>query len=136
MSLVACSQQTQSTGGLPWWGYILIILVLVLLLWYLIRKRPKEEVDLSPASENLVEDDLKLIEGIGPKIESILKAAEIHSFSQLARMDAASISKILTEGGIRLAFPESWPEQARLAAEGETEKLRIYQDELKGGREV
>ena len=80
------------------------------------------------------EDDLELVEGIGPKINGILKAGGIKSFQQLAAADPEDIKKLLTDAGLRLGDPTSWPEQARLAAAGDLDGLQKYQEKLKGGR--
>ncbi|MGD1994822.1 MAG: helix-hairpin-helix domain-containing protein [Anaerolineae bacterium] len=79
-------------------------------------------------------DDLKRIEGIGPKIASVLNAAGIMTFAQLAATGVDELERIVREGGVRLAFPESWSEQAALAAEGRWEELGVLQESLKGGR--
>jgi predicted flap endonuclease-1-like 5' DNA nuclease len=88
-----------------------------------------------PLTEPLELDDLKKIEGIGPKIERILHQAGIFTFAALAATDVAKLEKIVREdAGIRIAFPDTWPEQGRLAAAGEWAALEALQDELKGGR--
>ncbi len=80
-------------------------------------------------------DDLKIIEGIGPKIEGILHDAGIKTFDQLAATSVSVLEKIVREdAGIRIAFPDTWPEQAQLAADGKWAELEKLQDELKGGR--
>jgi predicted flap endonuclease-1-like 5' DNA nuclease len=80
-------------------------------------------------------DDLKIIEGIGPKIEGILHEAGIKTFAQLAAAPVSQLEKIVREdAGIRIAFPDTWPEQAKLAAEGAWDTLEELQDALKGGR--
>jgi predicted flap endonuclease-1-like 5' DNA nuclease len=69
-------------------------------------------------------DDLKIIEGIGPKIAVILADAGITSFAQLADTSPDQLDKIVREGaGIKVANPASWPEQAALAASGDWEGL-------------
>ncbi len=83
-------------------------------------------------------DDLKKIEGIGPKIAQILTEAGIDTFAKLAEADPAKISELLVEkGGKRYAMhdPTTWPKQASLAAEGKWNELKEWQDNLKGGRE-
>jgi len=51
------------------------------------------------------EDDLKLVEGIGPKIESLLKSANIKTFRELSDITPEQIREILREkGGERYAF--------------------------------
>ena len=63
-------------------------------------------------------DDLALIEGIGPRIRDVLSEAEISTFAQLADMKPEEIELILRAAKLPPNHPESWPEQARLAAEG------------------
>jgi predicted flap endonuclease-1-like 5' DNA nuclease len=80
-------------------------------------------------------DDLKVVEGIGPKIASLLQAGGIATFAQLAAADVEQLRAILAQAGLsRLADPATWPEQARLAADGKWEALKLLQDTLKGGR--
>lgn len=82
-------------------------------------------------------DDLKIIEGIGPKIEEILKQADINNWEDLAETAPKYLEVILADAGDRFKLhdPGTWPTQARLAARGEWNLLREYQDDLKGGRE-
>lgn len=88
-----------------------------------------------PVTEPAKPDDLKIVEGIGPKIEGILHAAGIKTFAELATTSVDKLEKIVREdAGIRVAFPDTWPEQAKLAAAGEWEALEKLQDDLKGGR--
>jgi len=83
-----------------------------------------------------VRDDLKKIEGIGPKIEQLLYAEEIYTWDDLAKTEVKVIQAILDKAGPRYKVhnPESWPFQAEMAAKGEWEKLEKWQDEHKGGR--
>jgi predicted flap endonuclease-1-like 5' DNA nuclease len=82
-------------------------------------------------------DDLKRVEGIGPKIASVLEDAGIRTFSGLAETNVERIRAILEEEDPRLrrlADPSTWPEQAALAAAGDWDVLASLQAELKGGR--
>jgi predicted flap endonuclease-1-like 5' DNA nuclease len=81
-------------------------------------------------------DDLTRIEGIGPQIESLLRDAGIASYAVLAGTTVERLSEILHAAGerFRIHDPTSWPEQARLAADGEWTILARRQDELRGGR--
>jgi len=79
---------------------------------------------------------LTLLEGIGPKIASVLQTAGITTFAQLAGADLGHIEQILQDAGLRLADPSTWAEQARLAAEGKWDELKVLTDGLKGGRRV
>ena len=81
-------------------------------------------------------DDLKRIEGIGPKIASLLQDAGITTFAQLAAADVERLREILDAVNLRIANPTTWPEQAALAAAGDWEGLASLQGELKGGRRV
>lgn len=81
-------------------------------------------------------DDLKRIEGIGPKIEGILQEAGIKTFTELAKANAEFIKTLLATAGPRFRNhdPGTWVEQAMLAAKGEWEKLQKWQEELKAGK--
>lgn len=81
-------------------------------------------------------DDLTAIEGIGPKISRVLRGAGVRTYAQLAALKPAAIKQILTDGGVRVGDPGTWPRQAKLAADGKWEKLKTLQDNLKGGRRV
>lgn len=80
-------------------------------------------------------DDLKKIEGVGPKAAEALVAAGIDSFAKLAKADPEKIKELLAEASSRLAHlePGTWPEQAQLAADGKWAELEKLQDELDGG---
>ncbi len=81
-------------------------------------------------------DDLKKIEGIGPKIASLLNDGGILTFASLASTDVSKIKEILLAAGSRYKMhdPTTWPQQAALAADGKWEELKKWQDELDGGR--
>lgn len=99
--------------------------------------RPTFAAD-SAALESLlaapVSEDLTIVEGIGPKIAGVLRAGGITSLGALAASDPASIQQILRAAGMNLASPETWPEQARLAAAGRAEELKALQESLRAGR--
>ena len=81
-------------------------------------------------------DDLKKIEGIGPKIEELLHNADIKSFADLAAADVSTLKEILNNAGSRYQMhdPSSWPMQSDMAAKGEWDKLKEWQDNAKGGK--
>lgn len=81
-------------------------------------------------------DDLTIMEGIGPKIASVLAAAGVTTFAQLAAADVDWLREVMLAAGLRLADPTTWPEQSRLAAAGDWEGLKELQGQLKGGRRV
>ena len=82
-------------------------------------------------------DDLKLIEGIGPKAAEVLTAGGIVTFADLAAATPESVKAILeaSEGSFNAADTATWPEQAQLAADGKMDELKELQDRLKGGKE-
>ncbi len=80
-------------------------------------------------------DDLELIEGIGPKIAELLKAAGIDTFDALAKAPVEKVQEVLEAGGnkFNLAKPETWAEQAALAAAGDWAAFDKLTRELVGG---
>ena len=97
---------------------------------------PKSGVSAEEVSEAepVPADDLKRIEGIGPKIATILVDNGITSFARLAATEPEQLQELLKKAGIRLAHPATWPEQAGLAAAGQWDELEKLQDSMKGGR--
>lgn len=83
-------------------------------------------------------DDLTKIEGIGPKLEELLNKNNIYTFKQLAASAATDLHKILNAAGeqYRIHDPSTWPEQAKLLAEGKFEAFDQLTLELKGGRRI
>lgn len=82
-------------------------------------------------------DDLKKIEGIGPKIAEIFNEAGINTYADLAAASEDKLKEILVDAGSRYASknPSTWPQQAKLAADGNWDELKELQDHLKGGIE-
>ncbi len=82
-------------------------------------------------------DDLKKVEGIGPKIAEIFAASGIDTFAKLAKASQDQLKEILAGAGSRYASknPGSWPKQAKMATEGKWDELKKWQDETKGGIE-
>jgi len=83
-------------------------------------------------------DDLVRIEGIGPKINELLRAEKITTFAQLAAASVERLKEILRVAGPRFKTwdPTTWPEQAALAAKGDWAAFDQLTRELKGGRRV
>ena len=115
----------------------------------LVDEAPKEEVQKEEVAKEAPKakapkaksdakgDDLTKVEGIGPKLKSIFHEAGIMTFAELAEKSADDLREILiAAGGSRYARfnPETWPAQAKLAAEGKWDELKKWQDELDGGK--
>lgn len=84
------------------------------------------------------ENDLKLVEGIGPKIEELLNKDGITTWKQLGESPVSRIQKILKDAGDRFSIhkPDTWPKQSTLAAKGKWEELKKLQNQLDGGKET
>lgn len=82
------------------------------------------------------DDDLEIIEGIGPKVAEVLREAGVTSFLALAQLTPAQIKETLARGGpgFGLANPQTWGDQALLAANNRWASLAALQSALVGGR--
>lgn len=82
------------------------------------------------------ENDLKIIEGIGPKIENLFHHYDIRTWKALADAPVAKCQEVLDSGGDRFKVhdPSSWPMQARMASEGRWKALARWQDEHDHGK--
>jgi predicted flap endonuclease-1-like 5' DNA nuclease len=79
--------------------------------------------------------DLTVIEGIGPKISQLFNDNGITSFDDLAKQSISQMRAILDKGGsrFRIANPETWAQQAALAADNKWTELKKLQSKLSGG---
>ncbi len=79
-------------------------------------------------------EDLTILDGIGPKIEELLRANGVAGFAQLAQLDEPSLLEILDRGGasFRYANPSSWAQQAALVVQNDWDGLKQLQRELNG----
>jgi len=95
------------------------------------------EITALKARSRAMQDDFAIIVGIGPKVSELIRSTGINTFAKLAATDVSRIMDILEAKNpslLRLTDPSTWPEQARLAAEGDWEGLSVLQDSLKRGR--
>ena len=83
------------------------------------------------------ENDLKIVEGIGPKIEALLNNSGINSWYDLSEASTEKLKSILDAGGENYAIhnPSTWPKQALLAYQGKWQELKDWQQNLLGGKE-
>lgn len=81
-------------------------------------------------------DDLKIVEGIGPKIEELLHKAGIKTWKALSETSADRIKEILDAAGpsFQIHDPSTWAQQAGLADQGKWDELKKWQDELDAGK--
>ena len=104
------------------------------------RKKKPEPAEMPRKVKKVVKqpDNLKRIEGIGPKIAEVLRTSGVTTFEKLASMTPDQIKALLTAAGDRFSFqdPTTWPAQADLAAKGKWDELKKWQEDLKGGKIV
>jgi len=100
---------------------------------------PKAEAKPKAASKKATgkADDLKKIEGAGPKAAEALVNAGLDTFAKVAKAKPEELSNILSEASSRLSHivTDTWPKQAKLAADGKWDELKELQDRLEGGIE-
>ena len=111
-----------------------------------VAEKVEEKVEETKAAEesntkttnDAPKGDLKKIEGIGPATEKLFNKAGILSFADLASTEVDKLKEILAEAGSRykLLVPDTWPEQAALAAADKWDELKQLQDKLDGGKRV
>ena len=82
------------------------------------------------------QDDLKIVEGIGPKIEELFHAAGIKTWRALSETSVDRCNQILDEAGPRFTIHDAgtWPKQCLMAYEGKWSELKAWQDSLDGGK--
>jgi predicted flap endonuclease-1-like 5' DNA nuclease len=93
-----------------------------------------QKIELSHASGK--KDDLTALEGIGPKVATLLTGIGIKTFEDLATADPVKVKAALDGAGYAYMEPAGWIDQAVLAARGDQAGLKKLQDAQKGGRKV
>lgn len=86
--------------------------------------------------KRIKQDDLKIVEGIGPKIEGLFHNFDIKTWKALSEASVDKCQEVLNSGGerYRIHDPASWPMQAKMAYEGKWKELVKWQDEHKAGK--
>jgi predicted flap endonuclease-1-like 5' DNA nuclease len=142
LALVLLSEEGPKTD-LSWLVIVALgfFLLMIIIGWLVSRNKPEapavethahDEHDRGHAEKTT--DDLKSLEGIGPKVQKVLNEAGIHTFADLAGAEAAKVQDVLDKAGMQYMNPAGWISQAKLAAAGDMDGLARLQDELKGGR--
>lgn len=93
-------------------------------------------LDNEPDLKEIEKDDLKKIDGIGPKIEAVLNRNGIYTFDKLHKTDRNTLKRYLDHAGpqFKMHEPASWPHQAGMAAREEWSDLKTYQEFMDNGR--
>ena len=87
--------------------------------------------------KKIKENDLKIVEGIGPKIESLFIEAGIKTWQHLSQASTEKLQSILDASGENFAMhnPSTWARQALMAYQGKWMELKDWQESLLGGKE-
>jgi predicted flap endonuclease-1-like 5' DNA nuclease len=88
------------------------------------KSTKKKSKDISEINNNL-----QVIEGIGPKMESVLKENGIETWAKLADKSKGDLKKMLEKYGSKYALINvtDWPTQAQFASQGKWEELIKFQ---------
>ena len=138
--LAMTTLQEAGRNTTTWLVLLLLGLILLgLVIWWLFRRVKRMEVEALTGKPELPPDDRRVddltkIEGIGPRVEKVLKEAGIKSYQSLSAASVDRLRDVLKEAGLQMMNPEGWIEQAELAAREDWEGLKKLQDELQGGR--
>ena len=101
---------------------------------------PPIAFDASAASaafgKKVKENDLKVVEGIGPKIEGLFHNFDIKTWKALSETPVAKCQEVLDSGGERYKVhdPASWPMQAKMCYENKWKELFKWQEEHDHGK--
>ncbi len=85
--------------------------------------------------KRIKENDLTIVEGIGPKIQELFHNHDVRTWKALSECSVDKCQNVLNSGGERFKIhnPGTWPKQARLAYEGKWKDLFDWQEALDGG---
>lgn len=99
------------------------------------KKKASAKIEL-PSGKKIKQDDLKVVEGIGPKIAGLLNDIGITTWRELADAPVEKVQEMLDAAGprYRIHNPATWAQQAGLAADAKWAELEKLQDELDGGK--
>ncbi len=96
---------------------------------------PEPRTTPNGASASSVVDDLQRIEGIGPKMAAALHEYGITTFTDLAATSYETLREATARHGLRFAPSMiTWPDQARLLADGDDEGFARLTASLVAGR--
>ncbi len=81
-------------------------------------------------------DDLRLVEGIGPKIETLMNRDGIRTWAELAAAPLSRLERILDNAGPRYNMhePGTWSRQAALLVDGRWAEFKELTEKLVGGK--
>jgi predicted flap endonuclease-1-like 5' DNA nuclease len=82
------------------------------------------------------ENDLKIVEGIGPKIEELFHAAGIKTWQAMSETSTEKLQAVIDVAGERFSVHDAgtWAKQAEFAYQGKWQELKDWQNQLDGGK--
>ena len=101
-----------------------------------LKNAEEKKTDKKPEASNNeskgladINNNLQVIEGVGPKMESVLKENGIDTWSKLANKTKSELKNMLEVYGSKYALINvtDWPSQAQLANQGKWEELIKFQ---------
>lgn len=101
------------------------------------KSEPPKSSEKKSIYGGLKSDNLQIIEGIGPKMESVLKENGVNSHSDLADQSPESLRTILGKYGdkYKIIDPTTWAQQAGYAARSDWDGMIDLQKKLDAGKD-
>jgi len=86
--------------------------------------------------KRIKENDLTIVEGIGPKTQELFHNHDMKTWQALADSSVDKCKEVLVSGGnhFKMHNPGTWPKQSRMAADGKWQELFEWQEKLDGGK--
>jgi predicted flap endonuclease-1-like 5' DNA nuclease len=134
---------------IPWWVWLTVILVglLLFLILAVAAQRPgpplpKQANDhhappapvVAGGTNNPHADDLRRIVGIGSHEAAVLAQAGVTTYAQLVDADPLWLTEVLDAAGLRRVRPDAWMIQAKLAADGRWREFDLLAERLQDER--
>ena len=87
-----------------------------------VKKAVAKKVEVAKTN---VKNDLKVIKGIGPKLEETLNKVGLTAYEQLSKMTLKDMAAVLTQAGVNAKMYDlsGWKAQAKLAVKGDIEAV-------------
>lgn len=94
-----------------------------------VTKKVEVEVEKVVVVKTDTKNDLKVIKGIGPVLETSLNDLGITAYEQIAKMTLKNMEKLLTDAGINAKIYDlsGWKTQAKLALKGDMEAVKNWE---------
>lgn len=102
------------------------------------QHHPADDTAAAAVGPEVTPDDLTVIQGIGPKVAELCSGIGITTWNDLAATEVSLLRTMLHDAGPRFRThdPSTWPQQARLLADGRWDEFRALSQELAEGRVV